>query len=146
MSTWRQAVIVSARFADSVAAPVDETRATVAVPRPQRTERASARSAPVPATGPGSPVFSASFRAVPRVPLYLLAGTRQEQLERIDSHLDWGRRAIDADREEVERLRRQSADDGVRRRLRQAFDERKANYETWRRQLLDLKKKAQRAG
>jgi hypothetical protein len=105
---------------------------------------ASTPATPAPTTSVG-PAFSTSFRAVPRIPLYLLAGTQAEQLDRIDEHLDWGRRAIEADRVDVEGLRRATDDRELRRRLRDDYDARKVNYETWRRQLLELRKKAERS-
>jgi serine/threonine protein kinase len=119
------------------------TRATRLAPPTTR------RTNPTPVTpfSPKSvaPAFSTSFQTVPRIPLYLLAGTQAEQLDRIDEHLDWGRRAIEADRVDVEGRRRATDDRGLRRRLRNDYDARKVNYETWRRQLLELRKKAERS-
>jgi len=113
-------------------------------PAPAR-RRIPAHAAPTAPVVAESPSFATSFQAVPRIPLYLLAGSREEQLARIDAHLDWGRRAIEADRADVENTRRASDDRESRRTLRDRYDARKANYESWRRQLLELRKKADRA-
>jgi hypothetical protein len=91
---------------------------------------------------PPPPAFAATFESVPKIPLFLLAGSRDEQVRRIDEYLDNGRRAIESDRVNVENQRRNSDDREQRRQMRDAFDQRKANYETWRRQLLDLREKA----
>src|SRR5690606_4656107 len=90
-----------------------------------------------------APVVSGGFQSVPAVPLFLLAGSPDEQLRRIDGYLDAGRRMIDADRVRVEQLRRETSDRDERRQLRDDFDARKANYESWRRQVLELRKKVQ---
>jgi hypothetical protein len=46
---------------------------------------------------------------------------------------------------DVDGLRRATDDRELRRRLRDDYDARKVNYETWRRQLLELRKKAERS-
>jgi hypothetical protein len=124
-----------------------EAAAAVPVPPPVRPPTASAtaaaparNSAPKPVTAPGI----GSFETVPRIPLFLLAGSRDQQLERIDLYLEQGRRTIEADRTQVEALRRQTDDREQRRRLRDGFDARKSNYEDWRRQLLELRRRAAR--
>lgn len=122
--------------------PVTTAAAPDAVSAPRRV---APRAAPPPAARPAPPSFATSFQSVPRIPLYLLAGTREEQLNRIDEHLEWGRRAIEADRADIEALRRDTGDREMRKRLRDGYDARKSNHETWRRQLLELRRKVERS-
>ncbi len=60
----------------------------------------------------------------------------------VDQFIDCkhGRRAIDADRSNVEKQRRSAENSALRQQLRDEYDGRKANYETWRQQLLALRK------
>ena len=93
---------------------------------------------------PAPPRFPIDFESVPPVPLFLLAGDREQRLQRIDTHMDLGRRTIEADRQRTERLRSETGDAGQRRDLRDGYDRRKANYEEWRKQLLSLRRRAAR--
>lgn len=109
--------------------------------RPEPPVSAPAPPAEVPVESTASPTpFSATFESVPKIPLFLLTGSRSEQLERIDDYLEHGRRTIDADRSNVEKQRRSAEDAALRQQLRDDYDSRKANYETWRQQLLALRK------
>lgn len=90
------------------------------------------------------PRFPIDFETVPPVPLFLLAGNREQRLQRIDTHMDLGRRTIEADRQRTERLRSETQDAAQRNALRDGYDRRKANYETWRKQLLALRRRAAR--
>jgi hypothetical protein len=114
-----------------------------AAPRPRaaRTPAATVPPQPKPVTAPAI----GSFESVPRIPLFLLAGSREQQLERIDLYLEQGRRTIEADRARVEALRRETDDRALQQRLRAGFDARKSNYEDWRRQLIDLRRRAARS-
>lgn len=138
----RGAIAASESQADRGATRSPATPADPPAPRPRAPNAAAARpAAPVPVSAPAI----GTFESVPRIPLFLLAGTREQQLERIDLYLEQGRRTIDADRNQVEALRRQTDDRELRQRLRDGFDARKSNYEEWRRQLLDLRRRAARS-
>lgn len=87
-----------------------------------------------------------SFEQVPPIPLLLLSGSREQQLERLDAWLEHGRRVLDADRSAVSRARRASGDRQERVRLQAGLDQRRANYEDWRRQVLSLRRQVERQG
>lgn len=116
---------------------------TAATPPPRSAAPPASRSTGV-STPSSPPRFPIDFESVPPVPLFLLAGDRDQRLQRIDTHMDLGRRTIEADRQRTERQRSDSSDEGERRALRDGYDRRKANYETWRKQLLALRRRAAR--
>jgi serine/threonine protein kinase len=130
--------VPSSASAESATQPASSRRGTPVRPSPAAVSTANEPISEV----PPPPAFAATFESVPKIPLFLLAGSRDEQVRRIDEYLDNGRRAIESDRVNVENQRRNSDDREQRRQMRDAFDQRKANYETWRRQLLDLREKA----
>ncbi len=123
----------SVAAASSAAEPSRSTADSTA----QRPRRESAVPAP-------APRFPIDFESVPPVPLFLLAGNREQRLQRIDTHMDLGRRTIEADRQRSERLRAETDDAARRNALREGYDRRKANYEAWRKQLLALRRRAAR--
>ncbi len=110
--------------------------------RPVRDD--AGRAVAAPAT-PALPVIG-SFEQVPPIPLLLLSGSREQQLDRLDAWLEHGRRVLDADRSAVARARRASGDRQERARLQAGLDQRRANYEDWRRQVLSLRRQVERQG
>lgn len=124
------------------ASAADSTGASV--PAAANAERPRARSAAPPAAPTSPPRFPIDFESVPPIPLFLLAGDRSQRLQRIDTHMDVGRRTIEADRQRTERLRGESTNAAERQALRDAYDRRKANYEAWRKQLVSLRRRAAR--
>lgn len=100
---------------------------------------------PPAAASPALPAIG-SFEQVPPIPLLLLSGSREQQLERLDAWLEHGRRVLDADRSAVARARRASDDREERAQLQAGLDRRRANYEDWRRQVLSLRRQVERQG
>jgi len=133
--------------ADAVTPPSDEPPAS-SRPAPGAAGNAAGRRQSLPVQARAKPAapprYPIDFETVPPVPLFLLAGNREQRLQRIDTHMDLGRRTIEADRIRTERLRGETDDPAERQALREAFDRRKANYEAWRKQLLSLRRRAAR--